>query len=129
MSRSEVIGFLILTVQLNRIFGINGFKVPVNMNDDGNGNRCFGSSNGNDEKRKKHSVQLVIPKVFVKSNKVDVYAVQHQFHSHEHGNHIPAREKTVNANEKQRCTEDEDFGKGDVHGMLFMGFTEVFMLI
>lgn len=85
------------------------------MNDDGNGYGCFGSGNGNDKKRKKQTVQLMIPQVFVKGNEVDVNAVQHQFNSHQHGDHIPAREETVNAYEKQRGTEDEDFGEGDVH--------------
>lgn len=101
--------------QLNDIFGINGFELPVNMNDDGNGNSGFGSGNGNDKECKEHSIQLMIPQVFVKSNEVDVNAVQHQFNGHQHGDHIPAREETVNAYEKQCGTEDEDFGEGDVH--------------
>jgi hypothetical protein len=69
----------------------------IEVDDNGNGNSSFRSSNSDNENGKKDTVQFSGPQVFVEGNKVDVDAVEYEFDTHEHGNHISAGKQTVHA--------------------------------
>jgi hypothetical protein len=72
----------------------------IEVDDNSNGDGSFRSSNGDDENGKEDTVQFSGPQVFVESHKVDVDAVEYEFDTHEHRNHISAGKQTVHADEE-----------------------------
>jgi hypothetical protein len=84
-----------------RLFHINRLMAAVQVNDDGDGHGSLSGGNGDDENGKEKSIHSSGPEIFIKSDKVQVHAVQDQFNTHEHGDQVPAGEEPVHANEKE----------------------------
>lgn len=73
----------------------------VQVDNNGNGKRYFCSGNGDNKYGKEYPVECIGVQVFIKGYKIDVDAVEHEFDTHEHGNHIAPGKQAVHANEKQ----------------------------
>jgi hypothetical protein len=74
---------------------------PVKIYDDRDRYRCFGGCDRDDENGKKDPVQPVGPQIFIEDHEIYIHAVQQQFHRHEDGDHIPAREQPVHPDEEK----------------------------
>jgi hypothetical protein len=79
---------------------------PVQVDDDSNCHRSFCGSYSDNEYGKEKAVQPVGPEIFIKSDKVDIYAVQDELNTHEHRNKIAPCKKTVHSNEEE-CRTDK----------------------
>src|SRR6185312_3611355 len=85
--------------------------VSIQVNNNCDRHRSFGSSNGNDEDGKEYTIQLIGVQVFIKSHKIDVHTVQHQLDRHQQGDQVPAGKQAVHANEKQGRTYKQNMSE------------------
>ena len=78
----------------------------VKINDDCNCYCRFRSSNRDDENGKENSIELIRVQIFVEGNEVDIYGIQNKLNSNQHGDHVPARDETVDADEEESGAEE-----------------------
>jgi hypothetical protein len=65
--------------------------------------RGFSGGDRNYKQSKKQAIHFAGPHIFIKSNKVQVHAVQNEFNAHEHRNQIATGEKAVHADKKSEA--------------------------
>jgi hypothetical protein len=78
----------------------------VQVDNNGNSKRYFGSSNRNNKNGKEYPVECIGVQVFIEGNKVDIDAIQHELYAHKNGNHIAPGKQPVHAYEKQACANE-----------------------
>src|SRR5580658_7839522 len=70
------------------IIHISAFHLPVNGNDDGQGDSGLGGRDGDDKDHEDGAVKTGLAPVFRESQVVDVHGVQHELDPHEDGNRV-----------------------------------------
>jgi hypothetical protein len=86
---------------------------PVQIDYNSYGHRCFGSCNGYDKYGEEYPVQFTRIQVFIECHKIDINAIQNDFNSHQHGDHITTGEESVHADEKQSGADKKDLRYGN----------------
>ena len=81
---------------------------PVQINNDSDRCSSFCRGDGDHEYGKENTIQSVGPEIFVECNEIEIYTVQYQFYTHQHGNEVSSREETVHTDEEQRCADKEN---------------------
>ncbi len=78
----------------------------VQVNNDGYGHSSFSRCDGYYKQGEEQTVHLPGPQVFIKGDKIQVYAVQDELYTHQHGDKVSPGEETIHADEKQRSTDE-----------------------
>ena len=81
---------------------------PVQINNDRYRRCSLSGGDGDHEYGKENTIQPVGPEVFIECNEIQVHAIQYQLDAHQHGNEVSSRKETVNADEEQRCADEEN---------------------
>jgi len=86
----------------------NNWVSAINIDDNGNRNRCFGGCHRNDKYGKKHSFHMPGVEQFIEGNKVDTNRIEDQLQRHQHGNQIfPDKEPIHSYKEHDGCYYQE----------------------
>ena len=79
---------------------------PIEIYNYSDRHSCFSCRDRNDKNGKEKSVHPVWPEIFIKSNKIQVHAVQYQFYAHQHCDQVSPGEETEHADKEQCCTDE-----------------------
>ena len=102
--------------------------MPVQVNDDRDGNRRLGSCDGDNKDNEEQAVKLAWPQIFVEGDEIQIHAVKHELQRHENSNKIPSGEEPEYPQEKQCGTEYQEVVQWYVcHLELFEGFNAMTM--
>jgi hypothetical protein len=103
-------------LQFIYMFYVDAGKLPVNTQDDGDGNRGFACGDSDNKYGEKVPLQLIGKQIAVEGHKIDVHRVEDQLNRHQDGDQVPSREKAVNTNEEHDGAQDQEILKRDVGG-------------
>ena len=80
--KSEYVDPVHLIFHFTGILRVNGMVTSIQINNDRYGNCSFRCCNSGDENAEENAIKLNRIQVFVKSHKIDVYAIKHQLDRH-----------------------------------------------
>jgi hypothetical protein len=99
---------------LVKVIYINGFEIPVDVDDNGNSNGCFRSRDCNHNQTEEMSMEQIWIKELVEYHKIYIHRIEYQLDGHQHGNQISSRQKPVDADKEHQGTDNKKCVKRDI---------------
>jgi hypothetical protein len=92
---------------LVKIFDIDRLEVPVDVDDDCDGNSRLRRSHCNYYQTEKVALKLVGIQKPVENYKIDIDRVEDEFNGHQHRNQISSGQKTIDADKEHQGTDNK----------------------
>jgi hypothetical protein len=92
---------------LVKVFNIDGFKVPVDIDNNCDGDSSLRSCDCDHDQAEKMAMKQVWIKKLVENHKINIHGIEDQFDRHQHGNQISSCQEAVDANEEHQGTDNK----------------------